>query len=125
MVQSGIATAKFHNVIDLVKVMEKPMNSLGYEAAGVDVEILGNIQQSCHHKTIMIMMNRTVLPPPPPPFPLSPSPSPSPSSSFSSQDCLCCGCVLCGLWWAEIPTRRETSRPFYLQVQLYIIQLEK
>ena len=66
MVQSGIATAKFHNVIDLVKVMEKPMNSLGYEAAGVDVEILGNIQQSCHHKTIMIMMNRTVLPPPPP-----------------------------------------------------------
>ena len=40
MVQSGIATAKFHNVMDLVKVI---MNSLGYEAADVDVEILGNI----------------------------------------------------------------------------------
>ena len=46
------------------------MNSLGYKAADVvDVEILGNIQQGCHHKTIMIM-DKTVLPPPPALLPL-------------------------------------------------------
>ena len=45
------------------------MNGLGYKAADVvDVEILGNIQQSCHHKTIMIM-DKTVLPPPSPLLP--------------------------------------------------------
>ena len=44
-----VVIVEFHNAIDLVQVMEKPMNSLGYKAADVvDVEILGNIQQSCH-----------------------------------------------------------------------------
>ena len=67
------------------------MNGLGYKAADVvDVEILGNIQQSCHHKTIMIM-DKTVLPPPSPllPPPGSPPSLPLPSRVVYAVDVSC------------------------------------